>query len=219
MSKEQGKPDDQEIAAWLDGELDKDGANRMARLVAADQDVALRADRIRHLDGLVRQAVPQEEIPAGLLERLGLAETPSSAVVIDLDAARLARAKAEKASAGTARRAAMYRIAAQVAFVTALGAGVTLWQFSATRNDAAYHTLSDARRPVPANGVVVFTPGTDVAIAKAIAGSAGAALVGTPNEAGAWKIAIPAGRREAVLASLRRDERVALAEAIDGPTP
>lgn len=219
MSKEQGKPDDLEIGAWLDGELDEDEANRMARLVASDEGVALRADRIRQLDGLVRQAIPQEEIPEDLLKRLGLAETHTSAEIVDLAAARLARAKPEQVNAGTARRSTMYRIAAQIAFVTALGAAVTFWQFSTTRNDASFHTLSDAGRPVPANGIVVFAPNTDAATARAIAGSAGAALVGRPNEAGAWKLAMPAGRRDAVLASLRRDERVALAEAIDGPTP
>lgn len=219
MTKEHGKPDDLAFAAWLDGELDEDGAAHMAKLVASDEGLALRAERIRHLDGLVRQAVPEEEVPAELLERLGLASAPVSAEVVDLSAARRARAEAAGTKAGPERRFNLSRLAAQVALVAGLGLAVTFWQNTASERDAPFRTLSNAGHSAPANGMVVFAPGTDAAAARAIAGAAGAALVGTPNDAGAWKLAMPAGRRAAILASLRRDERVTLAEPIDGQTP
>ncbi|HXD03135.1 MAG TPA: hypothetical protein VN627_07485, partial [Novosphingobium sp.] len=67
-------PDDQQLSAWLDGGLDDDGNAKMADLAARNEDVASRAARLRHMDELVRAAVPaEEEIPAELLTRLGLA--------------------------------------------------------------------------------------------------------------------------------------------------
>lgn len=219
MTEEHGKPDDLAFAAWLDGELDEDGATRMAKLVASDDSLGLRAERIRHLDGLVRQAVPEEHVPAELMERLGLASAPVSAEVVDLSAARRARVETAAAKIVPERRFNLSRLAAQVALVAGLGLAVTLWQNTASERDAPFRTLSNARHSAPANGVVVFAPGTDAAAARAIAGAAGAALVGTPNDAGAWKLAMPAGRRADILASLRRDERVTLAEPIDGQTP
>ena len=51
-------PDDDIIHAWLDGTLDKDGAQRMTDLAANDDTFARRVLRMQHLDELVRTAVP-----------------------------------------------------------------------------------------------------------------------------------------------------------------
>lgn len=221
MIGEHGMPDDEALGAWLDGELNEDGAAEMAKLIASDEDLAMRAERIRHLDALLRQAVPEEEVPAALLERLGLAEAPASATVVDMVAVRQARAEAAAIPVQAVRPSNLLRLAAQVALVAGLGLAVLLWQSPGgdANKDAPYRTLSNAGKATPANGMVMFAPGTDAVTARSIARSAGATLVGGPNEAGAWKLDMPVGRRDTILASLRNDKRVTLAEAIDGHTP
>ena len=62
----------------------------------------------------------------------------------------------------------------------------------------------------------MFSDATDPATARRIAGAAGASLVGEPTAGGAWKASIAPTRRDAVLAVLRRDARVSMAETIDG---
>jgi len=115
----------------------------------------------------------------------------------------------------------MLRVAAQAAFVTGVGVVFALWQSPAAGPDsgAGYRTLSSGVVSAPANGVVVFAPGVDRAAASAIAAGAGGQLLGGPNAAGAWKLTLPAGRRNAALAALRADRRVVLAQPLDGPQP
>lgn len=221
MNGEHGTPGDEALGAWLDGELDKKGAADMAEIVARDDRAAVRVQRISQLDDLVRRAVPEEEIPEALLRRLALSEPTDSAQIVSLDAARQARTRQSGATRPVTGRIPLMRVAAQVTLIVGLGIGAMLWQgrVETVGGDAAYRTLSDAAKPAPANGVVVFTAGTDTATAQAIARSAGARLVGPPNEAGAWRLVAPTGKRDAILAVLREDERVTLAEAIDGPQP
>lgn len=228
MKPENRTPADAEIGAWVDGALDSEGAARMSELVASDEAVALRALRLRHIDGLVRAAVPRDDdIPAELLARLGLAGMDGAADVSSIAAARLARES--KAAARAAPRwldsAGWRRIAAQVALVLGLGTGAAIWlaPHGSTSGDAAYRTLGDRPAADAAqadiNALLVFAEGTNAATARRIAQDAGARLVGTPSDAGAWQAAITPSRRDAVLEVLRRDDRVALAEAIDGSRP
>lgn len=218
---------DIEISAWLDGMMDKDGALAMTELAASDETMAARAERLRHIDDLVRSAVPAEEaIPPELLERLGLSGVATADKVVNLAAARKERGRrAEARAARTAPvgRNGLWRIAAQVALVAGLGASLALWNASSNtrQGDASYRTLSDAAQPAAlrANAMVVFAPGVDAAGARAIAAGAGARLIGEPNAAGAWKLALAPARRDAVLAALRADDRVTLAEAMDGQVP
>lgn len=221
MNGEHDTPGDEELGAWLDGEMDKGGAADMAEIVARDDRVAMRVQRIKRLDDLVRRAVPEEEIPDELLHRLGLSEPAASARIVSLDAARQARTRQSGMTRPVAGRMPLMRIAAQVTLVVGVGSAAILWQSQMKPGevDANYRALSDAARPAPSNGVVIFTAGTDAGTAQAIARSAGARLVGPPNEAGAWKLVAPTGRRDAILAALRKNERVTLAEAIDGQQP
>ena len=231
MKPDNRKPADAEIGAWLDGMLDKDGAARMSELAASDETIATRVQRLRHIDGLIRAAVPGDEaIPAALLDRLGLAATPAAAGVISIAGARrhretMAAARTAKARTGWLAAPGLRRIAAQVALVLGLGIGAAIWL--APHGDKAgradYRALGDRPAADTAqdgiNALVVFAEGTDTATARRIAQEAGARLVGTPSDAGAWKAAIAPARRGAVLDALRRDDRVMLAEAIDGARP
>ena len=219
------------LSAWHDGQLDdRDGAATMDQLVMSDEALGARVQRLRHIDDLVRAAVPEEPVPAELLARLGLAPAAApadSARVINLAAVRSERAAVGALGRPSALRSGLWRIAAQVLLVVGAGLGVTLALVPGGpggKDSAPYRTLSDQARVRPSgaetvNGVVMFAPGTDAATARALAARAGITLVGTPNTTGVWKAAIEPGRRDAVLAALRQDRRVTLAEPIDGVSP
>lgn len=225
----QDLPGDEQLSAWLDGGLDAEGHAKMADLAARNEDVAARAARLRHMDELVRAAVPEEdEVPAELLARLGLAApAPGSAApagkVIDLAAARAARS-----APAPARRpwfTGMGRIAAQLVLISGLGLGVMLAlghnrQPASPQASADYRVLGDASRAAPAaNALVRFGPGVSAAKASALTREAGASLVGQPSAAGIARIAIDPERRDAVLAKLRATPGVILAEPLDGTRP
>jgi len=224
MSTSDEHLDDAAISAWLDGEIDKDGDAAMTKLAASNEAFAARAQRLRHLDELVRSAVPADEaIPAALLERLGLADVAEAPKVVSLAEAREARARAAQGGSVLPGTSRFWRIAAQVAIVAGLGLGLAVWNGPARspQDQAAYRTLSNASAPsaVRTNGIVVFAPGIGADKARAIAATAGARLVGEPNAAGAWKLSAASGRRDAVLAALRADKSVVMAEAVDGEQP
>ena len=225
-------PDDQQLSAWLDGGLDDDGNAKMADLAARNEDVASRAARLRHMDELVRAAVPaEEEIPAELLTRLGLAPVPgevatgSAAEVIDLASARAAREARAAARPRPARFAGFGRIAAQLVLISGLGLGVVIalgqnHKAAAPADNAAYRVLGDSAAPAPAaNALVRFAPGVDAAEAGALTQAAGATMVGAPSAAGTARLAIDPERRDAVLAKLRATSGVVLAEPLDGGRP
>lgn len=216
------------LAAWLDGELDKEGTQDMDARISADPHLASQVERWRHVDALVRSAVPEEPVPAALLQRLGLSDEPAPATVVDLASARRLRST-QQASAATARWSgpALWRIAAQVLVIGGVGIGASLWfapRQAAPEPSATYRTLSDAPRTSRAatpviSAVVVFTDDTQPARARAIAARAGARLIGEPTSGGGWKASIAPGRRDAVLAVLRQQPEVTMAEPIDGAAP
>jgi len=232
MNPDDTPPDDGMISAWLDGTLDEDGTARMTELAANDEAFALRVQRLRHLDDLVRAAVPAEpDIPAALLarlglERLGLAEAPASSAVVDLAAVRRERASrlAEPAPLSRFGRSAFLKVAAQVAIVAGIGLSVAVFNLPGQKAGdpaADYRALGSAPDAAAqeANALVKFAPGLGAADAQRIAATAGVRLVGTPNAAGAWKAVVTPGRRDAVLDALRADPQVLLAEPVDGATP
>ena len=215
----------QAMGAWIDGELGKDEAAEMERLAFGNESMRAQADRLRKVDALVRRVIPEEDaIPSELLNRLGLAADRRQDNLVDMAEARRARAPSRRGAALARLRApVLQRIAAML--VLALGVGAALWMMprSADRDDAAYRTLSDGasaqKAAGQANALVIFREGTEPGIARAIAGSAGAQLIGEPNSAGAWKAAIATDRLDLVLDRMRQDERVTVAEPIDGSQP
>jgi len=206
---------EERISAWIDGMLDSEGSAAMKTQAMSDEAVAKRAQRLRQMDDLVRAAVPAEDaVPDALLSRLGLSNASAASNVVDLAARRDDRPHRSSPAFGR-----HWRMAAQVALVGAVGLALVTWQAPrGTSEDtgAAYRALSDASRRAPAevNGLVVFAPGTDAQAARAVVESAGGRLVGQPNQAGAWKLAAPAAQRDSILATLRADARVAMAEPI-----
>ena len=62
--------------------------------------------------------------------------------------------------------------------------------------------------------LVVFKPDAGVQDVQRLLKTSGAQLVGGPTASGAWLLDVDAGRRSAVLAALRADPAVALAEAL-----
>ena len=223
MTPTGGDAQNSRLSAWLDGELDTDGAQAMSELVTSDETLAARAQRMSRIDDLVRAAVPEEPVPDALLERLGLSAPAAapSAEIVDLSAVRRQREEHRRAAAPAARPRLLWRIAAQVAVIGRVGVAAALWfaphGASVSQSDE-YRTLSNHPQvSAPAvNAVVIFGDAVDPAAAHRIAGAAGANLIGTPNAAGAWKAAIAPGRRDDVLSTLRADPRVAGAEPIDG---
>jgi len=223
-------PDDQQLSAWLDSGLDEEGSMNMADLAARNEDVAARVARLRQMDELIRAAVPQEdEIPAELLARLGLAPAAAAgpAEVIDLAAARAARSAAAPARQPL-RFAGFGRIAAQLVLVLGLGLGAMLalcpnragqapaGPAAASPGQADYRVLGDAGPAAPAaNALVRFAPGVDAAAAEALSRNAGATLIGPPSASGTARLAIDPARRDAVLARLRETTGVVLAEPLD----
>ena len=227
MKPEDQMPADEMISAWLDGTLDAEGAERMTDLAARDETFANRAERLRQIDKLVRAAVPAEpEIPAALLERLGLAPAPDSAApgagVIDLAAARQERAARSAAPAAMPRvRSDVWRMAAQLALVAGIGMAIVVVSRPTDRiegPEADYRALGAASDLAArqANALVKFAPGVAVADAGKLAAAAGVQLLGSPNQAGAWKAYVAPGRRSAALDALRGQPRVVMAEPIDG---
>jgi hypothetical protein len=222
---------DEHISAWLHGALTADEAARMAVLAANDPETAARAGRLRHLDDLLRQAVPLEDtLPAALQERLGLAVSATQlSNVIDLAAARTAaEAAAQKVRNGAAPAqptrfmafaAGGWRVAAQVIVVLGIGLAASQW-IGAPRlqvPEANYRTLGDVPTSgVSANALVIFVGGTDASEARALASRAGARIVGAANGGGVWRLAINPARRDAALEQLRALPEVRMAEPIDG---
>ena len=102
---------------------------------------------------------------------------------------------------------------AQLAFV--LVAGALLLSLARP----SYRALNSAPPPRSANAIAMFRPETRESELRALLQENGASLVGGPTSTGAYLLSVPARSRPAVLAGLRGDRHVLLAEAIDGPRP
>lgn len=82
-----------------------------------------------------------------------------------------------------------------------------------------YHALGAAPAPAAANIVVIFRPDAQERALRAVLEANGARLVDGPTAADAYLLHVPADRRAAALAGLRKDREVELAEAIDSGGP
>ncbi len=212
---------DEQIAAWLHGELTGEEAASMGKLIAGDPEATRRADRLRLLDEQVRQAIPETPLPKELLSRLGLASTPVTADVVDLGKVRAERSEASQARPRHTARftSGALRIAAQLLIVIGIGFGAMQWARGPDRpaREANYRTLGDApSAQSSANLLIMFRDKAGSSEANVLANRVGAELVGGPTAAGAWRFAIDPARRDRVLDELRSMPEVSMAEAIDG---
>ena len=101
---------------------------------------------------------------------------------------------------------------AQLAFVVA--AGVLL--LSLTRPD--YRALGSAPAPQSANVIAMFRAETTEAQMRELLQSNRASLVDGPTAGGAYLLRVPASSRATVLARLRGDRQVLMAQPIDSPS-
>jgi anti-sigma factor RsiW len=79
----------------------------------------------------------------------------------------------------------------------------------------AYHALSAAPVTNPGNVVVIFRPDTTEKSMRDALNASGARLVDGPTPADAYVLRVPAGEREAALASLRARRDIVLAQPVD----
>lgn len=204
--------DPEKLGAWLDGELGEDEARRIEAAVTAHPVLAKEADALRRTDAALREAYPMAPADDALLSRLGLGDpTPAAqAEVIDLAAVRAGRAASAPRPRWTMPGR---RLAASIAVVALAGAAAAGWisQRPAAAPDGAYTALSDRTDAPRADVLVVLQDGAD---ATGIIHSAGGKLVGARTSAGAWRVVAEPGQGSALLARLRADKRVVMAEPI-----
>jgi len=100
---------------------------------------------------------------------------------------------------------------AQLAFVVI--AGSVLLSLSRP----SYHALGSAPAPQSANAIAMFRGDTTETEMRTLLRANGATLAGGPTPTDAYLLHVPAGSRATVLAKLRRDGHVILAQPIDGP--
>lgn len=107
-----------------------------------------------------------------------------------------------------------WAIAAQLVLIAGLGAQV--WRLA--QPAAQYHALGAAPVNTAANVVVIFRPDTPERDLRQILQGNDARLVDGPTVADAYMLHVPQANRTAVLARLRRQTQVVLAEPVDGGT-
>jgi anti-sigma factor RsiW len=101
--------------------------------------------------------------------------------------------------------------AAQLAFV--IIAGTVLLSFG----KPAYRALGSAPPPPSANVIAMFRPDTTEAQLRDLLEANGASLVDGPTATDAYLLRVPGSSRPEVLARLRNDGHILMAEPIDGP--
>ncbi len=119
------------------------------------------------------------------------------------------------------REAALFRrrvpigwaVAAQAASLAVL---VPLLAFMLARPPALYRTLGSAPSAARGNLIVIFKPQSPEAALRATLVQNQARIVDGPTSADAYVLHVAADRRAAVLARLKGDRNVSLAEPIDG---
>jgi anti-sigma factor RsiW len=201
----------QELLPWYaTGHLDED--QRLAVEAHLQGCAACRQDLQweRGLHALVGQPSPPADVEAGLaLMRRRLDEPASAAERIGRELRRgLERLRAYSAPWVTA---------AALAQLVAI-AGLSWLLHERAEPVADYRTLGAAA--VPADLLVAFDPALREGDMERLLHELGARIVGGPNAAGGYLLAVSAGQREAVLARLRHDRRVRLAEPLQGgPSP
>jgi anti-sigma-K factor RskA len=100
---------------------------------------------------------------------------------------------------------------AQLAFVVV--AGSVLLSLSRP----SYHALGSAPAPQSANVIAMFRGDTTETQLRRLLRANGATLAGGPTPTDAYLLHVPERSRTAVLAKLRSDDHVVLAQPIDGP--
>ncbi len=104
-----------------------------------------------------------------------------------------------------------WALAGQFCLLVALG--ISLWR---SEHPARYHALGALSASDVANIVLIFKPDTPERDFRAILRASGARLVGGPTVSDAYLLHVSPAARAAVLARLRQETEVVLAEPVDG---
>lgn len=108
-------------------------------------------------------------------------------------------------------------LSAQAAFVAAMAVLIVPVLRPAS---APYHALGAAPAPADGNAIVIFRPDTSEQALRETLNANNARLVDGPTAADAYVLHLPDKRRDAVIARLRADHDIVLAEPINaGATP
>lgn len=102
---------------------------------------------------------------------------------------------------------------AQLAFVV-IGGGLLL-----SLSRPAYHTLAAAPEPAAANLILMFRAGATESEVRQALQANGASIVGGPTSAGAYLLHVAPQQRSSAVARLQADDKVELAQPIDGTVP
>jgi hypothetical protein len=106
-----------------------------------------------------------------------------------------------------------WAVAAQAASFAVL---VPLVVFTPVRPQLLYRTLGSAPAPAPGNLIVIFKPKSSEAALRAILTQSEARIVDGPTSTDAYVLQVAPERRAAVLARLKSDRNISLAEPIGG---
>jgi anti-sigma factor RsiW len=84
------------------------------------------------------------------------------------------------------------------------------------RPDAEYRTLSSNDAVTGANAIIMFKPETREAEFRKLLADADAEIVGGPTQSNGYLIKLPQTKRDAALATFRKQSQVMIAEPLDG---
>jgi anti-sigma factor RsiW len=104
-------------------------------------------------------------------------------------------------------------VAVAVQFCLLVAMGFALWRAESV---PGYHVLGSMSASADANVVVIFRPETSERDLRSLLRSSGARLVGGPTVSDAYLLRVTPATRAAVVARLRQESEVVLAEPIDG---
>jgi hypothetical protein len=127
----------------------------------------------------------------------------------------------EAAIDGAPRKAAAWRqpMGMPLARAASLALLIPILAFSLARPQSPYRTLGSAAVAVPGNLIVSFRPEASEAALRMTLIQNQARIVDGPTPADAYVLHVAAERRAAVLARLKDDRNVSLAEPIGGDDP
>lgn len=108
-----------------------------------------------------------------------------------------------------------WAVAAELLLLVLGAAAMVAMHPARTSTPAQYHTLGAAPEPASANVVVVFRPDVRESELRRTLRDSHARLVGGPTAADAYLLHVDAAERAAVVAQLRHQDTIVLAEPVD----
>lgn len=209
---------DENLTAYLDGEADPELAREIEAALRSDPLLRERLLELEARDRTVRaafDALLERPTPARLIQTARVSQPPAGrAAILPLRTQGLLRGAPPPPNGaprgGRARIWVGVAIAAQAAV---LAVAVLVMRPSTTPAD--YEALASSPPSPAANVMVTFRPDTRERELRAALVAVGAQIVGGPTEADAYLLSVPAASRARVIARLRSQAGVEMAEPLD----